>query len=257
MTHGIILFSFRVHVTQVAEALASKGRYARHFESQESTESVSGASGQRNNRFNRAKTSELADYAVPEPSAARLFQRETATPDTSSRTTSSRGGTSACEQAINRRRKRFGSAQSQSQDESTLAVSVAAANAYTAPPSRSSYNTSSVTTTQRESSPSAIPSYRRARTPVLDDSDEDLLREAKDREERMPFYSRYLANKAKSREASPTGDYRGGSTGRDLGGSMASSRDAAYLKKGTKKEVVVHFESQVIWHISWVTFLKL
>ncbi|OQV13536.1 RING finger protein nhl-1 [Hypsibius exemplaris] len=211
---------------EVAEALASKGRYARRVESQESTESVSGAG----RRQNRAKTSELNDYAVPEPVSNRLFQRETNTPESTGRSANStRGGTSACEQAINRRRKRFGSVQSQSQDESTLSPAAAAA-VYATPSSRPAYTAVSA---GRETSPtSTVPSYRRARTPVLDDSDEDLLREAKDREERMPFYSRYLANKAKSREASPTGDYREKSAGRELGASSASSRDSAYLRKG-------------------------
>ena len=218
---------------QVADALANRGRYAsaRRVESQDSTESVSG-DGRRGGRYRGgAKTAELNDaFAVPDvaitPSRS-LYQRETSTSESPLRTAATRGapgaGSSACEQAINRRRRRFATQPSQEDTPVVASTPVSTASAYSA---RSPYSASSATGARsRETSP-----VRRARTPMLDESDDEL---ARDREERMPFYSRYLANKAKSREVSPTTEYRANSAARDLGSaSSALSRDSAYLNKG-------------------------
>ncbi|GAU99879.1 hypothetical protein RvY_10817 [Ramazzottius varieornatus] len=219
---------------EVAEALSSRGRYARRVESQDSQESVSG-DGRRGGRYRGgSKTTELNDaFAVPDvaitPSRT-LYQRETSTSDSPLRTSSTRGatatsaGASACEQAINRRRRRF--ATQASQEDTTPAITTTPASTTSSYSARSPYSASSATGARsRETSP-----VRRARTPALDESDDEL---ARDREERMPFYSRYLANKAKSREVSPTNEYRASSTARDLGSaSSALSRDSAYLNKG-------------------------
>lgn len=175
------------------------------------------------NYFSRGgnKTSELSDYQPTDTTAStRLYQRDTTTPDTSNTRATGRGGASACEQAIARRRRRFGSSAAGSQDEVAAAVTPVTTSTAGSYSSRAPYSsTATATTPVRETSPI----HRRARTPVVD-SDEE-----RDREERMPFYSRYLANKAKSREASPTDDYRASSV-RDVG--SVSSRDSAYLRKG-------------------------
>ncbi|XP_055355465.1 LOW QUALITY PROTEIN: RING finger protein nhl-1-like [Paramacrobiotus metropolitanus] len=197
---------------EIADALAGRGRYGtRRLETQDSTESVSG-DGRRRYRGG-AKTSELTDF---DTSATRLYQRDTTTPDTAS-ARSGRGGSSACEVAIARRRRRFGSTTAGSQDDSTPAVV-----APTTTSARSPYSSvASAASALRETSPV---NNRRARTPLLNnDSDEE------DRAEKMPYYTRYLANKAKSREQSPTDEYGGGaSSGRDLG----ATRDSVYLRKG-------------------------